>query len=143
MIAKNRKAFFEYFILDTYEAGIVLKGTEIKSARAGKLSFSDSFCMFLEDGLYIRNMHIAEYSKASVWNHEPKRDRKLLLNKRELKKLRKAITGTGMTIVPLKAFISKRGYMKIEIGLAKGKKLYDKRISLKTQDDAKRMRDRE
>ena len=134
MKAKNRKAYFEYFISGTYEAGIVLTGTEIKSVRSGKLSFADCFCMFIKGELFVRNMHIAEYTHGNIWNHEPKRDRKLLLNKSELKKLGKAITGTGMTIVPLEAYISKRGYLKIKIGVAKGKKLYDKRESIKKKD---------
>jgi len=143
MIAKNRKAYYEYFILDKYEAGIMLTGTEIKSVRAGKLSFNDSFCLFVEDELFVRGMHIAEYTQGNIWNHNPKRDRKLLLHRQELKKLGKAIKGTGVTIIPLKAFINKNGYMKIEIGLAKGKKLYDKRADLKAKDDKRQIKERE
>ena len=143
MIAKNRKAYHEYFITDTYEAGIVLTGTEIKSARNGKLSFVDAFCVFINDELFIKGMHIAEYKEGNIWNHEPKRDRKLLLNRQELKKLGKSIKGTGMTIVPLKAYINKTGYLKIEIGLAKGKKLYDKKNELRLKEYVKEVRERE
>lgn len=131
---KNKKAYFEYHILDTYVAGIRLLGTEIKSIREGKANINDSFCSFFEDGLYIRNMHIAEYSHGSFYNHEAKRDRQLLLNKKELKKLKTKSEERGFTIIPLRIFISKRGFAKVEIALAQGKKDFDKRDTIKERD---------
>jgi SsrA-binding protein len=131
---KNKKAHFEYHILDTYIAGIRLLGTEIKSIREGKANINDSFCSFFEDGLYIRNMHIAEFSHGSFYNHEAKRDRQLLLTKKELKKLRSKLETKGYTVIPLKLFISDRGFAKVEIALAQGKKDFDKRDSIKDRD---------
>jgi|SRR5690606_5488532 len=131
---KNKKAYFEYHILDTYVAGIRLLGTEIKSIREGKANISDSFCSFFDDGLYVRNMHIAEYSHGSFYNHEAKRDRQLLLTKKELKKLKIKSEERGFTIIPLRMFISKRGFAKLEIALAQGKKDFDKRETLKERD---------
>lgn len=131
---KNKKATFEYHILDTYVAGIALLGTEIKSIRQGKANINDSFCAFFEDGLYIRNMHIAEYSFGSFYNHEAKRDRKLLLTGKELKKLKDKGEEKGFTIVPLKIFINDRGYAKVEIALAQGKKDFDKRDTIKERE---------
>jgi SsrA-binding protein len=131
---KNKRAHFEYHILDTYIAGIRLLGTEIKSIREGKANINDSFCSFFDDGLYIRNMHIAEFSHGSFFNHEAKRDRQLLLTKKELKKLRSKLETKGYTIVPLKLFISERGFAKVEIALAQGKKDFDKRESIKDRD---------
>ena len=131
---KNKRASFEYHLLDRYVAGIALLGTEIKSIREGKANINDSFCAFLEDGLYIRNMHIAEYSFGSFYNHEAKRDRKLLLTKKELKKLRTKGEEKGFTIVPLRIFISERGFAKVEIALAQGKKDFDKRETIKERD---------
>jgi len=129
---KNRRARFDYEILDTYTAGIVLGGTEIKSLRLGKASISQSFCEFNDKGeLFVINMQIDEYSHGGHYNHKPKAERKLLLNKRELKKLRKEVTTTGNTIIPLNLFINDRGLAKLNIGLAKGKKLYDKRETIK------------
>jgi SsrA-binding protein len=131
---KNKRARFEYHILDTYVAGIRLLGTEIKSVREGKVNINDSFCTFFSDGLYIRNMHIAEFSHGSFYNHEAKRDRQLLLTKRELKKLKVKGEEKGYTIVPLKLFISDRGFAKLEIALAQGKKDFDKRDTIKDRD---------
>jgi len=131
---KNKRAHFEYHILDTYIAGIRLLGTEIKSIRQGKANINDSFCSFLDDGLYIRNMHIAEFSHGSFYNHEAKRDRQLLLTKRELKKLRTKSETKGFTIIPLRLFISDRGFAKVEIALAQGKKDFDKRETIKDRD---------
>ncbi|MFC7526440.1 SsrA-binding protein SmpB [Parapedobacter sp. GCM10030251] len=131
---KNKKAFFEYHILDTYVAGIRLLGTEIKSIREGKTNINDSFCSFFDDGLYIRNMHIAEYSHGSFYNHEAKRDRQLLLTKKELKKLKTKSEERGFTIIPLRIFIGNRGFAKIEIALAQGKKDFDKRETIKERD---------
>lgn len=131
---KNKKAYFEYHILDKYTAGIELLGTEIKSIREGKANLNDAFCSFFNDRLYVRNMHIAEYSHGSFYNHEAKRDRALLLTKKELKKLREKGEEKGYTIVPLHLFISERGFAKLEIGLAQGKKTFDKRDSIKERE---------
>ncbi len=131
---RNRKAYFEYHILEKYDAGIKLLGTEIKSIREGKANINDAFCSFLSDGLYVRNMHIAEYSHGSFYNHESKRDRALLLQKKELAKLRTKVEEKGLTIIPLKIFINDRGFAKLEIGLAQGKKTYDKRETMKDRD---------
>lgn len=133
---KNKKARFEYELLDTYTAGIVLGGTEIKSIRESKASISESFCEFNDRGeLFIINMQIDEYSHASHYNHKPKAERKLLLNKQELKKLNKEVAASGLTIVPLNLFLNDRGLAKINIALAKGKKLYDKRNTIKDRDN--------
>jgi len=133
---RNKKARFEFEILDKYTAGIVLTGTEIKSIRLSKASIAESFCEFNEhQELFIINMSIEEYSHATHYNHKPKADRKLLLNKRELKKLEKEVKNTGLTIVPLRMFITENGFAKLDIALAKGKKLYDKRESIKDRDN--------
>jgi len=131
---KNKKAYYEYHILDKYVAGLQLLGTEIKSIRQSKANIGDAFCAFLNDGLYIRNMHIAEYSHGSFYNHEAKRDRKLLLSKRELSKLKVKGEEKGFTIIPLKIFIGARGFAKVEIALAQGKKDFDKRDTIKERD---------
>ena len=131
---KNKKAYIEYHILDKYTAGIQLLGTEIKSIREGKANLNDSFCAFLNDQLYVRNMHIAEYSHGSFYNHESKRDRVLLLTKKELKKLKDKTEEKGYTIVPLYLFISERGFAKLEIALAQGKKAFDKRETIKERE---------
>ena len=136
---KNKKAYFEYHILDTYIAGIRLLGTEIKSIREGKANINDAFCSFFENDLYIRNMHIAEYSHGSFYNHEAKRDRQLLLTKRELKKLKTKADERGFTIVPLRMFISNRGFAKVEIALAQGKKDFDKRDTIKERDSKREL----
>jgi len=131
---RNKKAYFEYHILEEFTAGIQLLGTEIKSIRDGKANINDAFCAFLNKQLYIRNMHIAEYSHGSFYNHEAKRDRILLLNKKELAKLKAKTEEKGFTIIPLKMFVSSRGFAKVVIGLAQGKKIYDKRETLKDRD---------
>lgn len=131
---KNKKAYFEYHILDKYTAGIKLLGTEIKSIREGKANLNDAFCTFIDDILYIRNLHIAEYSHGSFYNHEAKRDRVLLLQKKELKKLKTRTQEKGLTIIPLAMFISDRGFAKVDIGLAQGKKAFDKRETMKERD---------
>jgi len=131
---KNKKAYHEYHLEDKYIAGIVLNGTEIKSIRKGKASIRESYCQFKKDELFVINMHIAEYKYASRWNHEPKRERKLLLRRRELKKLNTKIKEKGFTLIPTALFINEEGFAKLEIALAKGKKLYDKRESLKRKD---------
>ena len=134
MDLSNRKAYFEYYIESKYIAGMVLTGTEIKSIRASKASFNDSYCIFNDGELYVKSLHIAEYNLGTHYNHEPLRERKLLLQKKELRKLENKIKEKGYTIVPLKIFISKNGFAKIEIGLGKGKKIYDKRESIKSRE---------
>lgn len=131
----NKKAYHEYFIEAKYIAGIVLSGTEIKSLRLGKASFNDSFCQFHKGELFVKSLHISEYAFGTYSNHEPMQERKLLLNKKELQKLEKKMTEKGYTIVPLKIFLSEKGLAKLEIGLGKGKKLYDKRETLKQRDN--------
>ena len=138
---KNKRASFEFEFIDIYVAGIQLTGTEIKSIRESKANITDGFCIFIKGELWARNIHIAEYKEGSYNNHEPKRDRKLLLNKTELRKLANKSKDKGLTIVPLRLFINAKGLAKLEIALAKGKKLYDKRESLK-EKDAKRQIDR-
>ena len=131
---RNKRASFEYHLLEKYAAGIVLAGSEIKSVREGKVSLKEAYCVFLKNELYIRQMNIARYKQASYNNHEPLRERKLLLNKKELKKLKKKVDEKGLTIIPLRMFINDRGLAKIEIAVAKGKKTYDKRESIKEKD---------
>ncbi|MCD6113166.1 MAG: SsrA-binding protein SmpB [Bacteroidales bacterium] len=131
---KNKKASHEYFLLEYFSAGIVLTGTEIKSIRMGKASLVDSYCVLYKNELYVKNMHIAEYSLASYNKHEAKRDRKLLLTKREIKKITNKINEKGLTIVPVRLYINEKGLAKLDIAIAKGKKLYDKRESLKMKD---------
>lgn len=138
----NRKASFEYQFLDTFTAGLVLSGTEIKSIRQGKVNLTDAYCLFHQHELFVRNMHISTYEQGTHYNHEPLRDRKLLLSKRELKKLQNELKNVGLTIIPTKLFISDKGYAKLNIALAKGKKLYDKREDIKERD-VKRGLDRE
>ena len=131
---KNRRAKFEYEFLDTYVAGIKLAGTEIKSIREGKASIAESFCEFNNGELFAINMTVQEYSHATYFNHTPKTARKLLLKKRELRKLEKEVRNSGLTIIPLRVFINDRGLAKMEIALAKGKKLYDKRETIKERE---------
>ena len=139
VIIKNKRATFDYEITDTFTAGIVLTGTEIKSIRLGKASLVDTFCFFAREELWVKNMHIAEYFYGSYNNHVARRDRKLLLNRKELKKLERATKETGFTIVPLRMFINEKGLAKVVIALAKGKKQYDKRQSLREKDDKRDM----
>jgi SsrA-binding protein len=131
---KNRKASFEYAFLDKYLAGMLLTGTEIKSIRAGKANINEGFCVFNRDELFIRNMHIAHYFNGTYNNVGEKRDRKLLLNRNELNKLQNKLKDQGLTIIPLRLFINEKGYAKLEIALAKGKKLFDKREDIKKKD---------
>ncbi len=132
---RNKKARFDYEIVDKYIAGIQLVGTEIKAIREGKASLADSFCEFNDRGeLFVVNMYINEYSHGTHYNHLPKRERKLLLNKQELRKLRREVERNGMTIVPLRLFINEKGWAKMEIALARGRKKYDKRQLLKERD---------
>ena len=131
---KNRPATFEYAIDDKLTAGIVLTGSEIKSVRAGKVSFNDSYCFFHKGELWIRSLHIAEYVNAGYAGHEPTRERKLLLNKKELAKWEQKLKAKGYTVVPLAMFINEKGYAKLDIGLGKGKKQHDKRETIKKRD---------
>jgi SsrA-binding protein len=134
MELSNRKAYYEYSFKAKYIAGMVLQGTEIKSIRSGKVSFNDSYCIFDKGELYVKSLHIAEYNFGNINNHEPMQERKLLLNKKELRKLENQIKEKGFTIIPLKIFISEKGFAKIEIGLGKGKKIFDKRETIKTRE---------
>ncbi len=131
---KNRRASFDYEFIETFVAGIVLTGTEIKSIRAGKASLADAFCYFSGDELYVKNMHVAEYWWGTWGRHDPFRDRKLLLKRTELTRLRRAVKEKGLTIVAVKLFISDKGYAKLLIALARGKKEFDKRQSIKEKD---------
>ncbi len=130
----NRKAHFEYFFETSYVAGMVLSGTEIKSLREGKASFNDSYCSFHKGELFVRSLHIAEYAFGTYINHRPLQERKLLLQKRDLRKLENKIKEKGYSIIPLKIFFSEKGYAKMEIGLGKGKKNYDKRNTIKERE---------
>lgn len=140
MEIKNRQAYFEYHIDDKYVAGIMLTGTEVKSLREGKANFNDSYCIFQKGELWIRSFHISEYSHGTVNNHDPIRERKLLLNKRELKKLESKIKEKGYTIVPLRLFFNEKNLVKLEVGLAKGKKVHDKRETIKQRDTDREMK---
>ncbi|MDR1346594.1 MAG: SsrA-binding protein SmpB [Bacteroidales bacterium] len=132
---KNQKAEFEYFLVSSYTAGIVLSGTEIKSIRAGKANLADSYCSFTNNELWVHHLHISEYSHGSYNNHEPKRERKLLLNRKEINKLLTKLNERGMTIIPTLLWINENGYAKLDIALARGKKIYDKRESIKNKDN--------
>ncbi len=136
---KNKRATFDYELLDIYTAGIVLTGTEIKSLRLGKASLVDTYCFFERSELWVRNMHIAEYFYGTYNNHNARRDRKLLLNRKELQKLLRLTRETGFTIIPVRLFINEKGLAKLVIAVAKGKKEYDKRQSLKEKEDKRDM----
>ena len=138
---KNRRATFDYEIIETFTAGIVLTGTEIKSIRTGKAGLTDTFCFINNDEVWVKNMYISEYFYGSYNNHEARRDRKLLLNKKEIERLKKNNDLAGFSIVPLRLFINERGFAKLVIAIAKGKKIYDKRKSIKERED-KRLLDR-
>ena len=140
MEIKNRSAYFEYFIDDKYTAGIMLTGTEVKSLREGKANFNDSYCIFNKGELWIRSFHISEYSHGTVNNHDPIRERKLLLNRRELKKMEAKLKEKGYTIVPLRLFFNEKKLSKLEIGLWKGKKLHDKRDTIRQRDTEREMK---
>lgn len=136
---KNKRATFDYEILEEWVAGVVLVGTEIKSIRAGKASMVDSYCYFDRGELWIRGVNIAEYAWGTCNNHTPRRDRKLLLNRKEIRELQKSGAEAGFTIVPLRLFISQSGYAKLVIGVARGKKEYDKRQTIKEREDKRSM----
>ena len=131
---KNRSAYFEYHIEDKYTAGLVLTGTEVKSLREGKANFNDSYCIIHNGEVWIRSFHISEYSHGTVNNHDPIRERKLLLNRREIKKLESKIKEKGYALVPLRLYFNEKSLAKLEIGLGKGKKLHDKRETIKQRD---------
>jgi SsrA-binding protein len=137
---RNRSAYHDFFIDNKYDAGMVLTGTEVKSLRDGRASFNDSYCYFHKGELWIKNLHIAEYSHGTVNNHDPMRERKLLLQKKELRKLEAKMKEKGLTLVPLRIFFSEKGLAKMELGLGKGKKLYDKRETLKQRDTEREMK---
>ena len=140
---KNKKAHFEYQLIDTFTAGIMLQGTEIKSIRNNLANISDAYCIFIDNELFVKNLHISEY-KGGNQNHEPKRDRKLLLNRKELKKILNKVKEKGNTIIPTRLFINDKGKAKLEISTGKGKKIYDKRQSIKEKDiriEISRMKD--
>jgi SsrA-binding protein len=137
---KNRSAYHHYFIDAKYEAGMVLLGTEVKSLREGKVSFNDSYCQLHQGEMWVKSLHIAQYSHGTTNNHDPLRDRKLLLQKRELKKIEGKLKEKGFTLIPLSIRFTEKGLAKIEIGLAKGKKLYDKRETLKQKDVDREMK---
>ena len=136
---KNRKASFEYQFINTFIAGISLVGTEIKSIRDNKANISDAYCVFIDEELFVKNLHIAEYQHGSHINHEPKRSRKLLLNRQELNKMLGKVKGKGNSIIPIRLFINEKGKAKLEITLAKGKKIHDKRESIKEKDQKRDM----
>ncbi|GAB3898026.1 SsrA-binding protein SmpB [Spirosoma agri] len=136
---RNRRASFEYSFLETFTAGIILTGTEIKSIRQGKVNLQDAYCLIYNDELFIRQMNISLYTEGTHYNHDPLRDRKLLLTKREIKRLTEKLKDQGLTIVPVRMFTSERGFAKIDIALAKGKKLFDKRDSIKERDVTREM----
>ena len=131
----NRKAYHEYFFEDTYIAGLVLSGTEIKSLRKGKASFNDSYCVYDRGELFVKSLHISEYAFGTYTNHEPLQERKLLLNKKELRKWEAKTKEKGYSIIPLKIFINEKGLAKMEIGLGKGKKFFDKRNTIKEREN--------
>lgn len=136
---KNKRATFDYEILETYNAGIVLTGTEIKSIRLGKAGLTDTFCYIANGEVWVKNMHISEYFYGTYNNHDVRRDRKLLLTKKEITKLDKYGKESGFSIIPLKVFINEKGYAKMIIAIAKGKKVYDKRQSIKEREDKRAM----
>lgn len=140
MEIKNRAAYYEYFIEDKYTAGIVLTGSEVKSLRAGRASFNDSYCLVDKGEAWIKSFHIAEYTQANINNHDPLRQRKLLLQKRELKKITNKLKEKGFSLIPLRLYFNDKHLAKIEIGLGKGKKLHDKRESIKQKDVEREMK---
>lgn len=141
IVVKNKKATFEFEIIETFMAGIVLAGTEIKSIRMGRANFVDSYCQFIGNELWVKGLHIAEYDWGTYNNHEPKQDRKLLLNRKELNKLKRKSQEKGLTIIALRLFINEKGLAKVDIALARGKQQHDKRETLK-RNDARREMDR-
>ena len=140
MEIKNRSAFHEYFFDNKYVAGVVLTGTEVKSLREGKASFNDSYCVINKGEIWLKSLHIAEYSHGTTNNHDPVRDRKLLLQKREISKIEGKLKEKGYTLIPLRIFFNEKNLIKVEIGLGKGKKLHDKRETIKKRDVEREMK---
>ena len=140
MEIKNRSAFHEYFFDNKYVAGVVLTGTEVKSLREGKASFNDSYCIIHKSEMWLKSLHIAEYSHGTTNNHDPVRDRKLLLQKREISKIEGKLKEKGYTLIPLRIFFNEKNLIKVEIGLGKGKKLHDKRETIKKRDVEREMK---
>ncbi len=136
---RNKRATFEYFLLDEYNAGLVLTGTEIKSIRDGKANLADAYCVFIGNELFVRDMHVSEYRFGSYLNHPAKRDRKLLLTRKELRKLQNKIKERGLTIIPVMLYVNPSGLAKLQISLARGKKFFDKRDSIKEKDSRRDM----
>ena len=141
ILIKNRKAFFNYQITDKYIAGIMLLGTEIKSIRESAVNLSNSFCSIENDNIIVKGMQISEYLYGNINNHDPLRDRKLLLNKKEIRQIKKKVFEKKLSIIPTKLFVNKRGFAKVELGLGKGKKEYDKRETIKKRDSDRKIRD--
>ena len=141
ILIKNRKAFFNYQITDKYIAGIMLLGTEIKSIRKSAVNLSNSFCSIENDNIMVKGMQISEYLHGNINNHDPLRDRKLLLNKKEIRQIKKKVFEKKLSIIPTKLFVNKRGFAKVELGLGKGKKEYDKRETIKKRDSDRKIRD--
>jgi SsrA-binding protein len=141
ILIKNRKAFFNYQITDKYIAGIMLLGTEIKSIRESAVNLSNSFCSIENDNIIVKGMQISEYLHGNINNHDPVRDRKLLLNKKEIRQIKKKVFEKKLSIIPTKLFVNKRGFAKVELGLGKGKKEYDKRETIKKRDSDRKIRD--
>lgn len=140
MELSNKSAFHEYFIEQRYTAGLVLSGTEVKSLRAGKVSFNDAYCFFHKGELFVKSLHISEYKMGTIYNHVPTQERKLLLQKKELRKIENKLKEKGYTLVPLRIFFTPEGWAKMEIGLGKGKKLHDKRETIKQRDTERELR---
>jgi SsrA-binding protein len=140
MELRNKSATFEYFIEDKFDAGMVLTGTEVKSLREGRVSFNDSYCLIDRGEMYVKGLHIAHYSFGSYSNHPPVRDRKLLLKKKEISRIIQKLKDKGFTIIPLKIYFNERGFAKMQIGLAKGKKLHDKRESVKQRESEREIK---
>ena len=141
ILIKNRKAFFNYQITDKYIAGIMLLGTEIKSIRESAVNLPNSFCSIENDNIIVKGMQISEYLHGNINNHDPLRDRKLLLNKKEIRQIKKKVFEKKLSIIPTKLFVNKRGFAKVELGLGKGKKEYDKRETIKKRDSDRKIRD--
>lgn len=140
MELSNKSAFHEYFIEQRYTAGLVLSGTEVKSLRAGKVSFNDAYCFFHKGELFVKSLHISEYKMGTIYNHVPTQERKLLLQKKELRKIENKLKEKGYTLVPLRIFFTPEGWAKMEIGLGKGKKLHDKRETIKQRETERELR---
>jgi SsrA-binding protein len=136
---RNKRARFEYHLMENFSAGIRLSGTEIKSIRNGKASILEAYCVMQDGEVFVRNMHVSEYENASFYSHKPRADRKLLLNKKEINRIKKHLLVKGNTMIPLKLFLSEKGWLKMEVALAQGKKLHDKRQDLKAKDDQRDM----